>query len=62
MLNLSTFQWDSLNCTCKSGNVGQACKICAHPLLSLFSFVGGGGGGGGECFRRGKWDNTAYTV
>lgn len=60
MLNLSTFQWDSLNCTCKSGNVGQACKICAHPLLSLFSFVGAGGGG--ECFTRGKWDNTAYTV
>lgn len=39
MLNISTFQWDSLNCTCKSGNVGQACKICVHSLLSLFLSV-----------------------
>lgn len=39
MLNFSTVQWDSLNCTCKSGNVGQACKICVHSLLSLFSSV-----------------------
>lgn len=39
MLNFSTLQWDSLNCTCKSGNVGQACKICVHSLLSLFLSV-----------------------
>lgn len=36
MLNIATFERDSLNCTRKSGNVGQACKICVHSLLSLF--------------------------
>lgn len=36
MLSISTFQWDSLNCTFKSGNVGQVCKICALLLLSVF--------------------------
>ena len=45
-----------LNCTGKSGNVGQACKICARSLLSLFF------SSGGECVRRRNGDDTAYTV